>query len=198
AQTYGMTETASQVATLSSKDALRKVGSVGKPLMFNEICIAGAERPFDHGEICVRGDSVTPGYVGQHAHIKTQVDGFLHTGDIGYFDDEGYLYVADRRSDLIISGGENIYPAEIENVLAGHPHIAAVGVCGVQDEIWGQVPAAFIMSKETTLNAETILAFCEDKLAKYKLPKQIHFVEELPRNGTGKLLRRKLVELIPK
>lgn len=198
AQTYGMTETASQVATLSSKDALRKVGSVGKPLMFNEICIAGAERPFDHGEICVRGDSVTPGYVGQHAHIKTQVDGFLHTGDIGYFDDEGYLYVADRRSDLIISGGENIYPAEIENVLAGHPLIAAVGVCGVQDEIWGQVPAAFIMSKETTLNAETILAFCEDKLAKYKLPKQIHFVEELPRNGTGKLLRRKLVELIPK
>lgn len=195
AQTYGMTETSSQTATLSSEDALRKIGSAGKALMFNEIKIDGAENPMEHGEICVRGDHVTPGYIGRHAAIPTMTDGWLHTGDIGYLDEEGYLYVADRRSDLIISGGENIYPAEIENVLLSHPAILGAGVCGIQDEVWGQTPAAFIVKKKAVSEAE-LYAYCCTQLAKYKIPKAFYFIDELPRNGAGKLMRRKLHEHI--
>jgi Acyl-CoA synthetases (AMP-forming)/AMP-acid ligases II len=122
-QTYGMTETASQTSTLSSEDALRKIGSAGKPLFFNQIRIDGANQPFEQGEILIRGAHVTPGYVGRFAHKLSQENGWLHSGDIGYLDEEGYLFVVDRRSDLIISGGENIYPAEIENVLTSHPSV---------------------------------------------------------------------------
>lgn len=196
AQTYGMTETSSQTATLSSEDALRKLGSAGKALMFNEIKIENAIKPFEHGEICVKGDHVTPGYIGRHAAIPTTVDGWLHTGDIGYLDDEGYLYVADRRSDLIISGGENIYPAEVENVLMSHSAILGAGVCGVQDEVWGQTPAAFIVKKKE-VTIEELTAYCRTQLARYKVPKAFYFIDELPRNGAGKLMRRKLHEYIP-
>lgn len=195
AQTYGMTETSSQTATLSSEDALRKLGSAGKALMFNEIKIDGVQNPLEHGEICVRGDHVTPGYIGRHAHLSTTVDGWLHTGDIGYLDEEGYLYVADRRSDLIISGGENIYPAEVEKVLMSHPAVLEAGVCGLKDEVWGQKPAAFIVTKKE-IAVEELYNYCCTQLAKYKTPKTFYFIEELPRNGAGKLMRRKLPEYI--
>lgn len=195
AQTYGMTETASQTATLSNEDALRKLGSAGKALMFNEIKIDGAAQANEHGEICVRGEHVTPGYIGRHAHLPTTKDGWLHTGDIGYMDEEGYLYVADRRSDLIISGGENIYPAEIENVLLSHSAVLGAGVCGIANDEWGQRPVAFIV-KKNEVSKETLLAYCSERLAKYKLPEAIYFVEELPCNGAGKLMRRKLHEFI--
>lgn len=195
AQTYGMTETCSQTVTLSSEDALRKIGSAGKPLFFNQIQIADAKKPFDQGEILIRGAHVTPGYIGRFADKPSQEDGWLHSGDIGYLDDEGYLFVVDRRSDLIISGGENIYPAEIENVLTSHPSVREAGACGVESEQWGQVPNAFVVLKND-LDAEELLAFCKENLAAYKVPKQIFIVEELPRNGSNKLLRRKLQELI--
>lgn len=195
AQTYGMTETSSQTATLSSEDALRKIGSAGKALMFNEIKIEAAKEPFEHGEILVKGDHVTPGYIGRHEQIPTTVDGWLHTGDIGYLDEEGYLYVADRRSDLIISGGENIYPAEVENVLLSHPAVLGAGVCGITDEVWGQRPAAFIVKKKE-VTTEELMAYCCTQLAKYKVPKNFYFIDELPRNGAGKLMRRKLHEFI--
>lgn len=195
AQTYGMTETSSQTATLSSEDALRKLGSAGKALMFNEIKIDGALKAGDHGEICVRGEHVTPGYIGCHSNLPTTIDGWLHTGDIGYLDDEGYLYVADRRSDLIISGGENIYPAEIENVLLSHHAILEAGVCGIADENWGQRPIAFIVKKQE-LSVEELKAYCIERLAKYKVPEKFRFIEELPRNGAGKLMRRKLPQFL--
>lgn len=194
AQTYGMTETSSQTATLSNEDAMRKQGSAGKPLFFNQIKIAGASMPKVEGEICVKGPHVTPGYIGKFSELAALEDGWLKTGDIGYLDEEGYLYVIDRRSDLIISGGENIYPAEIENVLLAHPLIQEAGVCGVDDEHWGQVPAAFIVIK-ASISAEKILEFCKMHLAHYKIPKTVRFVEELPRNGSNKLLRRKLKDL---
>lgn len=194
AQTYGMTETSSQTATLSNEDAMRKMGSAGKPLFFNQIKIDGATKPKTEGEICIKGPHVTPGYIGKFAHLATLEDGWLKTGDIGYLDEEGYLYVIDRRSDLIISGGENIYPAEIENVLLAHPAIQEAGVCGVEDAVWGQVPAAFIVLKEP-LSEENILNFCKMNLANYKVPKFVKFVDELPRNGSNKLLRRRLKEL---
>lgn len=195
-QTYGMTETSSQTATLSNEDALRKLGSAGKPLFFNQIRIDGADKPYVEGEICIRGPHVTPGYIGRFAEMEATMVGWLHTGDIGYIDEEGYLYVVDRRSDLIISGGENVYPAEIENVLLSHPTVQEAGVCGVDDAQWGQVPIAFIVKKEDVME-ELLIAFCKGKLAHYKVPKRILFVDSLPRNGSNKLVRRKLKEYLP-
>ncbi|KZE39744.1 2-succinylbenzoate-CoA ligase [Bhargavaea cecembensis] len=190
-QTYGMTETSSQTATLAAEDALRKTGSSGKALFFNRIRIEGAEKPGDEGEILISGPHVTPGYVGRFSGKPAQVDGWLHTGDIGRLDEEGFLYVLDRRSDLIISGGENIYPAEIEQVLVAHPAVAEAGVAGVEDERWGQVPAAFIVARRT-VSVEELEAFCRERLAPYKVPKHYRFVGELPRNASNKLLRREL------
>jgi len=194
-QTYGMTETSSQTATLSNEDALRKIGSAGKPLFFNQIRIAEASLPNEKGEILIRGPHVTPGYIGRFSEKSTTIDGWLHTGDIGYLDEEGYLFVVDRRSDLIISGGENIYPAEVESVLLSHDAIEEAGVCGVDDDTWGQVPAAFVVLK-SDVSEEELVKFCMERLAKYKVPKYFHVVSSLPRSGSDKLLRRKLKELL--
>lgn len=192
-QTYGMTETSSQTATLSSEDALRKSGSAGKPLFFNQIKIRDVEQPGEFGEVLVMGPHVTPGYIGHAADRDPLEDGWLPTGDIGYIDDEGYLYIVDRRSDLIISGGENIYPAEIENVLISHPHVKEAGVCGRDHREWGSVPIAFIVGNEK-LTALDMEEYCKRQLAGYKIPKAFHFVDELPRNASNKLLRRELKE----
>ncbi|WP_262177583.1 o-succinylbenzoate--CoA ligase [Saccharococcus sp. Marseille-Q5394] len=192
-QTYGMTETSSQTATLSSEDALRKSGSAGKPLFFNRITIRDAEQPGEFGEVLVMGPHVTPGYIGHASDREPLEDGWLSTGDIGYIDEEGYLFIVDRRSDLIISGGENIYPAEIENVLMSHPDVKEAGVCGVTHPEWGSVPVAFIVGDEhlTELDLEE---YCNQQLGRYKVPKAFHFVDELPRNASNKLLRRELKE----
>ncbi|MGE7841635.1 o-succinylbenzoate--CoA ligase [Lysinibacillus sp. NPDC093712] len=195
AQTYGMTETSSQTATLASEDAMKKIGSAGKPLFFNQIKIS-APNGQGEGEICIRGPHVTPGYIGRFAERSSTEEGWLHTGDIGYMDEEGYLFVVDRRADLIISGGENIYPAEIESVLLAHPAVQEAGVCGIDDDKWGQVPIAFVVLKEQ-MAIEILQQYCEKKLAKYKVPKQFIIIDELPRNGANKLLRRKLLELLP-
>ncbi|HEX5564111.1 MAG TPA: o-succinylbenzoate--CoA ligase [Sporosarcina sp.] len=192
-QTYGMTETSSQTATLSSEDALRKSGSAGKPLFFNQIRIRDAEQPGDLGEVLVMGPHVTPGYIGHASERDPLEDGWLPTGDIGYIDGEGYLFIVDRRSDLIISGGENIYPAEIENVLVSHPQVKEAGVCGQDHPEWGSVPIAFIVG-DGKLTASDLEGYCKQQLASYKTPKAFHFVDELPRNASNKLLRRELKE----
>ena len=184
-QTYGLTEAASQVTTLAPEDALRKLGSAGKPLFPTEVKI-------EHDEIWVRGPTVMAGYW-QNAEATARVlrDGWLHTGDLGYLDDEGYLFVLDRRDDLIISGGENVYPAEIEAVLLSHPAVAEAGVTGVPDEKWGIAPAAFIV-RAASVNEDELRFFCAERLARYKVPARFTFVESLPRNAAGKLLRRQL------
>jgi O-succinylbenzoic acid--CoA ligase len=194
-QTYGMTETSSQTATLAASDSIRKMGSAGKPLFFNQIKIKGTETPGEKGEVFIRGPHVTPGYVGRFEGLDPLEDGWLPTGDIGYLDAEGYLYIVDRRSDLIISGGENIYPAEIENVLAAHPNVREAGVCGEEHSKWGSVPIAFVVVSGN-VTEDDLISFCEERLARYKVPKSFRFVDELPRNGSNKLLRRKLKELV--
>ncbi len=194
-QTYGMTETSSQTATLSAEDALRKPGSAGKPLFFTDIHIDGAAEPFDRGEILIKGPHVTKGYIGKHSTAEALQEGWLHSGDIGYFDDEGFLFVADRRSDLIISGGENIYPAEIEAVLAEHPQVLEAGVCAMPSAEWGAIPAAFVVTR-SPIEAESLKEFCQTRLASYKLPKSFHFVDELPRNASNKLLRKELRDML--
>jgi o-succinylbenzoate---CoA ligase len=195
-QTYGLTETASQAVTLAPEDALRKLGSAGKPLFHLELRIDCAGRPAapnETGEILVRGPSVSPGYFGvEPARPLTGAD-WLRTGDLGWLDAEGYLYVADRRDDLIISGGENVYPAEVEAVLLAHPAVAEAGVTGIDDPQWGAVPvAAVVLRPDVAATEEEILAFCSGRLARYKVPVAIAFRTELPRTASGKLQRRRL------
>lgn len=191
-QTYGMTETASQLVTLAPEDSLRKLGSAGKPLFPSQIKIMmenGEEAARgEAGEIVVKGPNVTVGYLNRKNDLE---NGWLHTGDIGYLDEEGFLYVLDRRSDLIISGGENIYPAEIEGVLTSHHSVADAGVVGMKDDQWGEVPVAFI-TKTAPITEKDIFDYCKDRLAKYKIPQQIYFIDEIPRNAAKKILRGEL------
>ena len=194
-QSYGMTETASQIVTLAPEYSLSKIGSAGKALFPSQLRIeidgkqAAANEP---GEIVVFGPNVTGGYWGRPDATEEAIQaGWLHTGDIGYIDEDGFLYVLDRRSDLIISGGENVYPAEIEAVLSAHPAVFEAGVTGVADEKWGQVPLAFVVTTEE-VTEEQLLTYCREHLASYKIPREIVFCKELPRNGANKLLRREL------
>ncbi|HLT59303.1 MAG TPA: o-succinylbenzoate--CoA ligase [Limnochordales bacterium] len=198
-QTYGLTETASQVATLAPEDALRKLGAAGKPLFPNRIRIVRDGRPAppgEVGEITVAGPTVTPGYWNRpDATAAALADGWLRTGDMGYMDPEGYLYVVDRREDLIISGGENVYPAEVEAVLMAHPAVAEAAVVGVPDERWGQVPVAYVALRPGQPCTEAqLVAFCRERLAGYKVPARVTFVPELPKGASGKILRRALRE----
>ncbi|MBD3110554.1 o-succinylbenzoate--CoA ligase [Bacillus sp. AGMB 02131] len=198
-QTYGMTETSSQIVTLSPEYSLEKLGSAGKALFPSQlkIMVDGREAGTrEIGEILVKGPNVTVGYVNrQEETSKAFLDGWLKTGDIGYLDEDGFLYVVDRRSDLIISGGENIYPAEIEAALLKHPSVFEAGVTGAEDAKWGQVPVAFVVVNDLA-DPDELLNHCRQYLAGYKVPKQLHFVSELPRNASNKLLRRQLLKLI--
>ena len=201
AQTYGLTESCSQAATLSPWDALRKPGSAGQPLLpvqLRIVCDGRPAAPGEHGVIFLKGPTITPGYVDRPVETAQALrDGWLCTGDIGYLDADGYLYVLDRRADLIISGGENIYPAEIENVLLSHSDVEEAGVCGLSDPQWGQIPIAFIQARiGSTIDADSLLAYASQRLARYKLPRAIHFVDQLPRNAAGKLLRRELPHML--
>ena len=196
-QTYGMTESCSQAVTLAPEDARRKLGSAGRPLPTVQIRIvvngqvAGSNEP---GEIMLRGPTITPGYVRQpEATAAAFQEGWFATGDWGYLDTEGYLYVLDRRSDLIISGGENVYPAEIEAALQEHPAVAEAGVCGVPHERWGEVPMAFVVLRAgSSFSKEELLAYLATQIAHYKIPEDIRFTNQLPRTSSGKLLRREL------
>lgn len=201
-QTYGMTESSSQIVTLSPEYSLAKLGSAGKPLFPAQLQIRTEDErlaePGEAGEIVVKGPNVTPGYLNRPDATKDKVrNGWFYTGDIGYLDEDGFLYVIDRRSDLIISGGENIYPAEIESVLLAHPDVAEAGVTGIEDTKWGQVPVAFIVLRNAKkVEEDELRQFCLQRLAKYKVPKAFYFSEKLPRNAAKKLLRRNLRKML--
>ncbi len=195
AQTYGLTEAASQVATLAPQDALYKFGSAGKPLMGIEIEIEKQGEKEEVGEILVRGETVMSEYVNdREASARVLRDGWLHTGDLGYLDEDGYLFVVARREDLIVSGGENVYPAEIENALNAHPAVLESAVVGVDDPEWVQVPIAYIVLREgQEVSREELQSYCIECMARFKVPAQYQFIEALPRNAAGKLLRQSLV-----
>lgn len=193
ALTYGLTEAASQVCTLPPDEVSRKRGSSGKPLFFTEVRIDARRR--GPGEILVRGPTVSPGYVN---HPPALDGGWLRTGDIGYLDKEGYLHVLDRRDDLIVSGGENVYPAEVEEVLRAHEAVADAAVTGLPDAEWGQrVVAAVVLRPGRSLAPEELLAFCRQRLGGYKVPKELRLVPSLPRSASGKLLRRQVRDAWP-
>jgi O-succinylbenzoic acid--CoA ligase len=177
-QTYGLTETASQVTTLAPQDARRKLGSAGRPLLTTHL------RIFD-GEICVQGPVVAPGCADE--------DGWFHTGDLGRIDDEGFLYVEDRLGDVIVTGGENVLPAEVEEVLLRHPDVADAAAVGRADAEWQEAVAAVVVLREgAATGAAELRDHCVESLAGYKVPKRFEFVAELPRTASGKLLRRAL------
>ena len=197
--TYGMTETTSQVVTMLPEDTRHRPGAAGRPLYPNAIRIAEGTREADAGEpgeILVKGPVVMAGYSGDpQASARTLVDGWLRTGDVGFVDDHGYLHVLDRRDDLIITGGENVYPAEVEMALLAHPSVAETGVVGVTDSVWGQRVVAVVRlvdeSPVAPPNASELLrAHCRSLLAGYKTPSEIRIVSDaLPRTAAGKLQR---------
>jgi fatty-acyl-CoA synthase len=205
-QGYGLTETAPMVSFLAPEHALSKVGSSGKPPLFVEVRIvdpggATIEAPKTQGEILVRGPNVTPGYWGmpQATALAIDKDGWFRTGDAGFFDEEGFLTISDRIKDMIITGGENVYPAEIESALMRHPAIAEVGVIGEPDTQWGErVVAVAALKAGQSLTIEELRAFVEGSLAHYKQPKRLEIVPALPRNATGKILKYQLRQTFTK
>jgi O-succinylbenzoic acid--CoA ligase len=177
-QTYGLTEACSQVTTLAPSDAKRKLGSAGRPLLTTHLRI-------DDGEILVQGPTVAPGC--------SDADGWLHTGDLGRIDDEGFLYAEDRIDDLIVTGGENVVPAEVEQVLLRHPQVSDAAVIGRDDPEWQQaVTAVVVLRDDAALPTEELRRHCASELAGYKVPKRIEIASALPRTPSGKLLRRAL------
>ena len=199
--TYGLTECASQVATLAPGLLARQRGSVGTAIPGVTIRIAredgGVAEVDEEGEICVAGGVVTAGYWNRPAETARALrDGWLHTGDRSRMNAAGALTVLARESDLIISGGENIYPAEIERVLLAHPDVLDAAVLGAPDERWGAVPVALAVRRPgTTIDEAALLDHCRALLARYKTPRSIRFVESLPRTSLGKLRRRDAARL---
>lgn len=187
-QTYGLTEAASQVTTLAPGEALSHLGSAGKPLLTTQLRIDAS--PGDPGEILVGGTTVTPGYFeAPQATAAAIRDGWLHTGDIGRLDTDGYLFVLDRRDDLIVSGGENVYPAEVEAALLGFPGVIEAAVVGVPSEKWGLTVAAALVVNAPVASHE-LESWARDRLAAYKIPRVIRFVDDLPKTASGKIQRR--------
>jgi long-chain acyl-CoA synthetase len=146
------------------------------------------------GEIVLRGENILKGYYkNPEATANAFRNGWFHTGDIGYRDPDGFFYIVDRKSDMIIRGGENIYPREIDEVLYQHPSVAAAAVIGVKDPLYGEEVAAFIVLKDgATTTEDEVISFCRERLADYKCPKTVRFVKEIPKGPTGKLLKREL------
>ena len=199
---YGMTENAASCSVVPKQDVESKMGSAGKVHRHIEIKVVrddGSEcEPNERGELLCRGSVVTPGYWRRddaNASSFTE-DGWFYTGDIVTVDQEGYVYIEDRIKDMYISGGENVYPAEVENILYTLDEIAEVAVIGVPDEQWGEAGCAVVALKEgATLELKHIREHCESKLARYKIPTQVEFIDALPRNATGKVLKFKLREI---
>ena len=197
-QGWGMTETSPGGTALEADDALRKIGSAGKALMHTEIKViddSGDEiTDGGVGELLIRGPNITPGYWNNpEATKKTFTDDWLMTGDAARVDEEGFLYIVDRWKDMYISGGENVYPAEVENILYQLPEVAEAAIIGVPDERWGETGKAVLVLKQgQTLEADTVIQHCIQNLAKFKVPQTVEFIEALPRNATGKVLKRTL------
>lgn len=195
---YGQTENSPAATSLLDDAALRKIGSVGKPLSRTEVKLVdaeGEEVPVGEvGEICVRGPQVMKGYLRNPEETLLAVrDGWLYSGDLGRFDEEGYLYIVDRKKDMIIRGGENIYPIEIEEVLYRMPEVLEAAVVGIPHEVYGEVAKAFIALKEgQSISEEAVLQYASTQLAKYKVPAEVEFVGSLPRNASGKVLKHTL------
>ena len=198
-QIYGLTETCGPACVIDAENAIAKIGSTGKAFFHTDIQLVKSDGtncvPGEPGEILVRGPHVMREYWNRpDATAETIVDGWLHTGDIAITDEDGFIYIQDRIKDMIISGGENVYPAEIESVLLAHPHIIEAAVIGQNDKKWGESPFAIVVRRDESLTVDAIKEYCANKLAGFKQPKRVEFAEQIPRNPSGKILKRMLRE----
>ena len=200
-QGYGLTETSPFGTFLTPEWAMSKLGSAGQAAIYSDVKIVDADNqdvPLgEKGEICLIGPNVMKGYWNRPDATAQAIDqqGWFHTGDIGYFDQDRFLFICDRLKDMIISGGENVYPAEVESALYKHQAIAEVAVIGLPDEKWGEAVTAIVaLQPEQSLTLEELRQFAEPLLARYKLPLRLHIVEALPRNPAGKVLKFKIKE----
>ncbi|WP_417564665.1 o-succinylbenzoate--CoA ligase [Microbacterium sp.] len=195
---YGMTETSPGATAMPPHMSIEKMGSSGVKQFFTDVRIVdeqgGSLPPGDVGEIVVSGPNVITEYWRRpEATAEAIVDGWLHTGDLGYLDEDGYLFVADRLKDMIISGGENIYSAEVENLISDIDGVTGVAVIGIPDERWGEVPWAIVTVRDgVPLDTATVLTHLQDRLARYKQPKNVVVVDELPRTASGKVRKADL------
>jgi fatty-acyl-CoA synthase len=198
-QGFGMSEFGPGVFALAPEDAIRKAGSIGRPNFFVEARVVNDQNePLQAdqiGELVLKGPSFSSGYFNNPEATAEAVDeqGFFHTGDLARYDAEGYFYIVDRKKDMFISGGENIYPAEIEKTLYQHPAVHMCAVVGLPDEKWGEIGHACVVLKPGTAATEAeLLSFLNDRLARFKVPKGVTFMESLPISGAGKILKREL------
>jgi fatty-acyl-CoA synthase len=201
-QGYGLTEASPGTTMLRAADGVRQLGSAGTACFFTDVRVVsldGDTAVGEPGEVLVSGPNVSPGYWrDEEATDRAFAAEWLHTGDVAVRDDEGYLRIVDRLKDMYISGGENVYPAEVEQALHEHPAVAECAVVGVPDETWGEVGRVFVVvSSGAELDEAGVLAHLEGRLARYKLPKTVVFLPELPHNASGKLLKSRLREGTP-
>ena len=202
-QIYGLTESCGPACLITGEDAIARIGSTGRAFFHTDVRIVDADgddvEPHAQGEVWVKGRHVMLEYWNRpEATVETITqDGWLRTGDVATIDDDGFIYIQDRIKDMIISGGENVYPAEIENVILTHPEVAEVAVIGQPSAKWGESPFAVVVRKSETVSEDDILAHCDGKLARFKLPKGATFIDLLPRNPNGKVLKRLLREDFP-
>ncbi len=197
---YGSSETSSFVSALTFNEIKSKSNSAGKALHPNEIIIVDENRkilpPLTSGEIAVKSDSVMKGYLNNEEETERKLSGgYYYTGDIGSLDNDGYLYIEARRTDLIVTGGENVNPLEIENTILQHKNVWECCVVGLKDKTWGHIIAAAIVSEDAVINQANIREFLEGKLAGYKIPKKFLFLDKLPRNALGKIEKEKIKNL---
>lgn len=197
---YGLSE-ASPVTCFNPLDRPRKAGSIGQSILNVENKVVnelGDEvRPGEVGELIVKGPNVMKGYYKMPEETAATIkEGWLYTGDLAKMDEEGYFYIVDRKKDIVLVGGYNVYPREIEEVLYEHPDIVEVAVIGVPDPDFGEAVRAFVVSKNSALTEEQVIVYCKEHLAKYKVPRSVDFLDELPKNTTGKILRKSLKEQI--
>ncbi|NIV18926.1 MAG: long-chain-fatty-acid--CoA ligase [Woeseiaceae bacterium] len=199
-QVYGLTECGGPACVIGAADAVSKAGSAGPAFLHTEVRVIRGDgmdiEPGETGEVIVSGPHLMKEYWNRpEATAETLKDGWLHTGDLATIDTEGFVYIKDRKKDMIISGGENVFPAEIENTLSAHPAILECAVIGMPSEKWGEVPLAIVsLQPDKSATADEIIAFCDDKLARFKIPKAVEFSDDIPRNPSGKILKRILRE----
>ena len=193
---YGMTE-GTVASTINPRYGTRKMGSIGIPFSGQDVRIFSDSDeellPGEIGEIVVRGPNVMKGYLNrENDTTETLRNGWLHTGDLGYMDADGYFYIVDRKNDMIIRGGENVYPKEVENVISNIPDISEAAVVGKPNSVYGEEVAAFVVRKSQSLKENNIFEYCRKNLAWFKCPKEVIFVDELPKNSVGKVQKSEL------
>ncbi|MGC8506424.1 MAG: class I adenylate-forming enzyme family protein [Thermoplasmata archaeon] len=193
---YGMTE-GTVASTINPRFGTRKIGSIGIPLPGQDVRIFSENDedlpPGEIGEIVIRGPNVMKGYLNRKNETEeTLRNGWLHSGDLGYMDKDGYFFIVDRKKDMIIRGGENVYPKEIENLISTMPEVSEVAVVGKPDNTYGEEVVAFVVKKDERLTAREVIEFCKPNIAWYKCPKEVFFVDDLPKNSVGKIQKNDL------